>query len=103
MALIALGAGYHFRKINFERQKVEALNRELAIVNEELDQFAHRVSHDLRAPINSALSLIYVARDETSPTQIHDYLNLMERSLHRQDEFIRDILDYARAQKLPFR
>ncbi|GAB4407382.1 MAG: hypothetical protein OHK0053_33980 [Microscillaceae bacterium] len=101
MSSLAIGGGYHFRKINAERKRVEALNLKLALANEELDQFAHRVSHDLRAPINSALSLIYVARDETSPNQIHDYLNLMERSLHRQDEFIRDILDYARSSKAP--
>ncbi|WP_152426399.1 sensor histidine kinase [Cesiribacter andamanensis] len=84
----------------YERQ-LEAQNRELIKVNQELDNFVYRVSHDLRAPMTSVLGLTELLLSyEKDPEQIRSMLLMIRKSLQKQDKFIRDILDYSRNARL---
>jgi PAS domain S-box-containing protein len=84
----------------YER-KLEAQNQELVKVNEELDNFVYRVSHDLRAPITSVLGLTdLLLNHEKEPEKQRKMLRMIQTSLQKQDKFIRDILDYSRNARL---
>ena len=71
---------------------------ELMKINKELDSFVYSVSHNLRAPLRSVLGLINLARmeDEKQGNTFKDYFNMMETSMHKLDETLKEILDYSR-------
>lgn len=77
------------RKLN---KKVE----ELKNVNKSLDHFVYGATHDLKAPLASLSGLINILRREESPVQKELYLQMMEKSIHRLNEFIKEIVDYSR-------
>lgn len=80
--------------------KITHQNDELVKLNQELDSFVYSVSHDLKAPIASMLGLLYLSKGEEDMPTLRDYMKMMERSLHKQGEFIGDILDYSRNARL---
>ena len=71
---------------------------ELMKINKELDSFVYSVSHNLRAPLRSVLGLISLARmeDEKQGNIFKDYFNMMETSMHKLDDTLKEILDYSR-------
>lgn len=83
---------------DLERQKeeIEKTNGQLNQTNQELDRFVYSVSHDLSAPLKSIQGLIKVARMET-PTM--PYLDMMEKSASRLNDFINEVLDYAKTSR----
>ena len=91
------------RDITPRKKQEEAINLQntkLIKANQELDNFVYSVSHDLRAPITSALGLIEISRKSNDLEEIHNYLNLQKRSLTRMDKFIQDILNYSRNSRI---
>lgn len=88
------------KRLIISNKKIEQKNSELIIVNKELDKFVYSASHDLRSPITSLKGLIEIAIDEDNIDEIKNYLNLMNTSLTRQDQFISDIIDYSRNKRL---
>ncbi|WP_224995370.1 HAMP domain-containing sensor histidine kinase [Cesiribacter sp. SM1] len=88
----------HDKDLN-SKELLEA-NEELKKTNSELDRFVYSVSHDLRAPITSVLGLIQITRNEQDPEVRAQYFMLMESSLRRLDNFIHDIIDYSRNNRL---
>lgn len=88
--------------LNSEKQlqKAEAkqrvINGDLLRINQELDRFVYSISHDLKAPVASALGLVELMKDEEDMNEMRDYNQIMERNLLRLDAFIGDILDYSR-------
>jgi len=97
MTLLVIGGTSTYAWLMFRRLRDK--NRDLSATNEELDKFVYSASHDLRAPITSVRGLIELARMEQDPAQIATYLQLMERSLNKQDLFIRDIIALSRSKK----
>ncbi len=83
------------RQLRLSEQQLRLQNEGLQNVNQELDQFVYSISHDLRAPVASALGLVDLMRDETDLEEMHEYNQIMERNLTRLDRFISDILDYS--------
>jgi signal transduction histidine kinase len=71
-------------------------NEELKILNEELDTFVYRSSHDLRAPLTSVIGLTSLIEDETDLHKIY-YLNfLIKESVERLLKVTDDMADYSR-------
>lgn len=67
--------------------------------NEELDQFAHIVSHDLKAPLRGIDNVItWIEEDHSTelPPKIREYIQLIKGRLVRAENMIRGILLYAR-------
>lgn len=82
-------------------KKLRKQNAELKKVNQELDNFVYRVSHDLRAPISSMLGLIdIIVNHEHEVDKIRELLMLVKKSLAKQDKFIKDILDFSKNSRL---
>ncbi len=75
-------------------------NKELEKVNFELDRFVYSASHDLKAPLRSVLGLISIARKEITEDQNQIYFDMMNKSIHKLDGFISDMIDYSRNTRL---
>ncbi|WPP52187.1 PAS domain-containing sensor histidine kinase [Catalinimonas niigatensis] len=87
--------------VNQEDQKLleRKLNKkleELKNANKNLDHFVYGATHDLKAPLASISGLINILRREENPVQKEQYLQMMEKSIHRLNEFIKEIVDYSR-------
>jgi signal transduction histidine kinase len=84
-----------------KRRANEALRtqyEELIKINNELDTFVYSVSHNLRAPLMSVLGLVNLAKaeDDTRDNYFSEYFKMMETSIHKLDETLKEILDYSR-------
>jgi signal transduction histidine kinase len=71
-------------------------NEELLKINNELDSFVYSVSHNLRAPLMSVLGLINLSKRETDIQNLRHYNQLMETSIHKLDDTLKEIIDYSR-------
>lgn len=80
----------------WREQKINKRNIELKKLNAELDSFVYSTSHDLRAPLASVLGLINIARIDNNAKEKDNYMDLMEASIKKLDDFIQDIIDYSR-------
>ncbi|MFN0203585.1 MAG: histidine kinase dimerization/phospho-acceptor domain-containing protein [Bacteroidia bacterium] len=100
MLFVSLTIIFSFRFIKrafLHKQKEMSKQYEASkLLNEELDHFVYRTSHDLRAPISSCMGLISLMKDNPNPAKIQYYLTLQERSLQKMDAFIGDVLKYSR-------
>jgi signal transduction histidine kinase len=79
-------------------QNISLLKRK----NQELDQFAHIVSHDLKAPlrgIDNVLSWIEEDHPNEVPVKVSEYLQLIKGRVNRSENLIQGILTYARIGK----
>ncbi|MEJ1238847.1 PAS domain-containing sensor histidine kinase [Chryseolinea sp. T2] len=73
--------------------------RELKRSNEHLDQVIYKTTHDLKAPLTSALGLIQIAeraRDEEKD----QYIRLIKKSLQGLDAYIEEMNNFFRNEKL---
>lgn len=82
------------------RRILEQQNMELKKTNAELDSFVYSASHELRAPLASVLGLIHVMQLEENSSELQIQLSMMEKSIIRLDDFIKDIIEYSRNKHL---
>ena len=85
--------------LNVMARTIDTNITQLARRNEELDQFAYVVSHDLKAPlrgIESASRWIEEDMSDELPEHIREFLVLMRTRVHRMEHLISGILDLAR-------
>lgn len=80
---------------NFEIQLLNT-NKELKSVNEELDSFVYRASHDLRAPMSSILGLVNLAKKDNKDDNMLVYFEMIEKSIEKLVSVTQDLIDHAR-------
>lgn len=78
------------------KHQLRSRNDELLKTNKELDRFMYSLSHELRAPLASALGLGDIIKDEKDLEEIQKYNSIMVQNLYRIDSLMNDILDYSR-------
>jgi signal transduction histidine kinase len=89
--------------VRLAERKLLEQNRELETTNKELDRFVYSVSHDLASPLKSILGLINISRLEPDPAAQRDYLGKMESSIKKLENFISEVLDYSRVNRIEVR
>ncbi len=89
-------------RLQYEEQ-LKKQNIDLRKVNQELDRFVYSASHDLKAPLSSLQGLIGLVKLETDDSIRGQYYMMMEKSIKRLDQFIRDIIDYSRNTRVDLR
>jgi signal transduction histidine kinase len=94
--LVVHSAKDDIRKIFEANELLLRKNTELRKINLELDQFAYRTSHDLKAPVTSLKGLIKVAELSSSREEITRCHEMMKERLHSLEELIRGILDLSK-------
>ncbi|WP_179950031.1 sensor histidine kinase [Lutibacter citreus] len=80
-----------------EKQKEELLNS-LEKQNEQLNDYAHIVSHDLKSPLRAISALLSWTKEDFEDklgTESLFNLNLMEDKVYKMDKLIGDILSYS--------
>lgn len=87
------------KRLVLSKKETEIKNENLILVNRELDRFVYSASHDLRSPITSLKGLIEITSMEDDLHQVRNYLEMMQQSLARQDQFISDIIDYSKNKR----
>lgn len=97
-------AELEIRKLNEGlEQRVKERTAELEALNEELDNFAYIVSHDLKAPLRGISQLAqWLAQDHSD--QISDdgmeLMKLLIRRVHYLNQLVDGILKYSRAGRM---
>lgn len=82
---------------NLELQK-ESLLQKLEKSNQELNEYAHVVSHDLKSPLRSLNALVSWLKEDNIEKLDSDSINniaLIESTLEKMDNLISDILNYS--------
>lgn len=74
------------------------IERELVLKNRELDDFAFKVTHDLKNPLNLIRSWIDFINDD--PEYLSKYLALIKKEAEKSAELIESILKLSRAGKV---
>lgn len=93
------------RKLEAQKEKAEQTlkeqNIELKKVNRELDNFVYSISHNLRAPLASAMGLLnLISIDKQDAMSLENYLEKTRISLHKLDDTLKEILDYSRNTRI---
>lgn len=88
------------RELAQKYSTLKALNQELENKNNELDQFAYIVSHDLKAPLRAILGVTDIISSTYSnkfDEELTELFELISKRASRMDELINAILSYTRA------
>ncbi len=87
-------------EIEIKSKLLKERNTELKKLNKELDNFLYSTAHDLRSPLTSLLGLINLLHQENRQSNLVPYFNMMQTSIHRQEDFIVQIVSYAKNKKM---
>ncbi|GGD36728.1 sensor histidine kinase [Flavobacterium orientale] len=101
--IITFVSSYYFkmmRRLKANKIKLESANKQLKTANKELDRFVYSASHDLRSPITSLMGLVVIIKHEEDAEKRKEYVDMMSQILQSQDQFIKDIIDYSRNNKI---
>lgn len=88
------------KQLGMMNNEIQEKNVQLEKLNQELDLFVHRTSHDLRAPLSSVTGVTYLMENETNIATLHDYTALQKKTLQRMDELIEDIIAISKNKTL---
>ncbi len=82
------------------QRQLQVLNESLQTANQELDAFAHTVSHDLRSPLNGVMGFANILLDDYDEF-LDDYgkecLKFMMQSVSNMAQLIEDLLQFSRS------
>ena len=85
----------------YQRKQAELLE-DLEEINQELSDFAHMVSHDLKAPLRGICSLTsWISEDyhDFLPKEGHARLDQLRERTQRMSELIDGVLEYSRVSR----
>lgn len=102
LALIFFAWREYKRKKKSEKE-VKNQNKKLLALNESLDSFVYRVSHDLKAPVINVKNMITMLKEHTEEDQnslVPKIIDNLELSSNRLDVTITDLLELSKIEKV---
>jgi signal transduction histidine kinase len=92
-----------YRRKKKSEREVRVQNKKLIALNESLDSFVYRVSHDLKAPVINVKNMIAMLKDNTDEDEeslVPKIIENLELSSNRLDVTITDLLELSRIEKV---
>ena len=99
---LLFSAQYTQGKINAIVQDVSSIQQKvknLEQTNAGLDNFVYHASHDLRAPLRSMKGLLALLQNETNEAERNRFVELIEGSIKRLDDFLGNLLSISRSRR----
>ncbi len=90
---------YINRKLSRLNQKLISKNKILGKINEELDSYVYKVSHDMRAPLTSLMGIVNLIKLEKDPEKIQELVILQENCINKLDSHIHQIINLSKNVK----
>lgn len=84
------------------QQQLQVLNANLLEVNQELEAFAHTVSHDLKTPLNGIIGfteLLKMSYADTFDDDAKEYIDWILKSANNMSQLIGDLLLFSRTSR----
>jgi len=84
--------------------RVDARTAELKAANRELEAFSYTVAHDLRGPLDTVSSLVYLLKRsgfDSDDSSVEPLLDQLKHSTANMASLIDDLLNFARASTTP--
>ncbi len=78
--------------------EIKALNAQLKTANQELEDFAYTISHDLKSPINNIEELIKLLGNEEKAENHRTYLKFIDTSVQRLKATIKGLVEIIETQ-----
>ena len=88
-----------FEKLYFYQQSLKESLEEIAKINQQLERFVYMVSHDLKSPLASIITILSVLRNNEvigNNDEISSKLDHVELASQHLSEMISSILEYSR-------
>jgi PAS domain S-box-containing protein len=92
-------------KLNKYNMELSYKNEELLKINSDLDNFIYTASHDLKAPISNIEGLLLTLKGELDCNEnddVHTLLSMVDRSVERFKNTIKDLTEITKIQKNVF-
>lgn len=89
---------YH-QALQLRSDELQRANSELLTSNRELDNFAHKLTHDLNAPLSSIEGIVNLFLMTSEGSVDINHLNIIKNKAAEMKKFIKANLEYARSKK----
>src|SRR5690606_19295795 len=78
--------------------EIKALNVQLKTANQELEDFAYTISHDLKSPLNNIEELVRLLNNDKKAENHGAYLNFIDTSVQRLKGTIKGLVEIIETQ-----
>jgi len=83
-------------KLKEVNNKLIYKNKSLKKLNEELDSYVYRTSHDMRAPLTSLMGLVHLIKAEKDSIKVDELIKMQENCINKLDLHIQQIIQLSR-------
>lgn len=100
---LILFAWREYRRKKKSEKEVRIQNQKLLVLNESLDSFVYRVSHDLKAPVINVKNMITMLKEHSvieEESLVPKIIDNLELSSNRLDLTITDLLELSKIEKV---
>jgi signal transduction histidine kinase len=87
------------KELHRANSQLSKLNRNLLNQNQQLEDFAHITSHNLRAPIANLKALMQLHNHSEKATEREEYLGMLESVINKTDETLNDLVNVVQIRK----
>lgn len=97
--LIGALSGWYINIVLKLRNQSEKLNRDLSVVNQEMERFAYIASHDMKTPLRTVVSFLGIIEHKLNQKEyegLDEYMKFAQDGATQMHHLITDILEYAK-------
>lgn len=87
------------KELHRANSQLSKLNRNLLNQNQQLEDFAHITSHNLRAPIANLKALMQLHNHSEKEKEREEYLGMLESVINKTDETLNDLVNVVQIRK----